>query len=110
MDYGYTTSYDDYSSGPTCAPPGYCMKNKSEWYNNNYGEPCYNSCPIACNWENEMSCFGGHDSMGCPMGDTCMSMEGPMVGNDGNPCYNYCPMTCGVNDTVCPGGIDWNGC
>ena len=46
---------------------------------------------------------------GCMMPDTCVSEP---IGLDGSKCYVSCltPPQAPVNNTVCPGGFDMNGC
>jgi len=39
-----------------------------------------------------------------------MPSKGGPVGIDGNECVVTCPMKCGVDDMICPGGKDPNGC
>merc|ERR1719383_198649 len=67
-------------------------------------------CPAwelpTCDWETEMPCWGGIDSEGCPMPDTCIPMSVQGV-YEGTECPNICPVTCGENEMVCPGGTDF---
>ena len=64
---------------------------------------CAANCPTYCN-NDQMSCFGGYDSQGCPLADTCMDWGYDM--GDGMFCHNYCPPTCHDGDMVCPGWKD----
>jgi len=72
-----------------------------------------NGCPeIAwpeCNYEEEISCWGGLDADGCEMPGFCFPNKNGMNGTDGTECWNSCPMMCGETEVICPGEF-YNGC
>merc|ERR1712018_618665 len=72
-----------------------------------------NGCPEVvwpeCNWETEMSCWGGYDADGCEMPGYCFPNHNGITGDDGTECWSSCPMTCGATEVLCPGDL-YNGC
>jgi len=72
-----------------------------------------NGCPELvwpeCNWEEEFTCWGGHDAEGCEMPSFCVPNHSNITGDDGTKCWSNCPMTCAETDVFCPGEL-YNGC
>merc|ERR1712226_29743 len=72
-----------------------------------------NGCPEQvwpeCNWEEELSCWGGLDAEGCEMPHYCFPNKNGMTGDDGTDCWSTCPMMCGETEVICP-GEPYNGC
>ena len=72
-----------------------------------------NGCPEQvwpeCNWEEELSCWGGLDAEGCEMPHYCFPNKNGMTGDDGTDCWSTCPMMCGETEVICPGEF-YNGC
>ena len=89
------------------------------------GMECPAHCPVNCGME-EMMCPGGEDPNGCMMPETCIPSKGTILifnlavlrliiilgpmGKDGVECPAHCPMHCGMDEIMCPGGEDFNGC
>ena len=73
-----------------------------------------------------MMCPGGEDPNGCMMPESCMPSKGTIsivnlavltlitilgpMGKDGVECPAHCPVNCGMDDVMCPGHMDDNGC
>ena len=73
------------------------------------GTNCTVTCPANCPFDMK-TCYGGSDSNGCPMSDTCINIPTDIYGNG-------CPVTCPADEPVCTddqisctGGKDYNGC
>jgi hypothetical protein len=70
-------------------------------------------CPVECVTSddpsiNEILCDKNIDHNGCPMESRC---EGScQTDNNGDPCPPLCPVTCQLNETMCMGWKQDNGC
>ena len=72
-----------------------------------------NGCPEMvwpeCNWDEEISCWGGYDADGCEMPSVCVPNHNGINGTDGTKCWSNCPMMCDETEVFCPGEL-YNGC
>ena len=70
----------------------------------NWGNPCWNSCPVFCH-EGEQVCGDGVDPWsGCKMSGWCE----PTMDTLG--CPKSCPPNCGPEEKHCWGGVGGDGC
>jgi len=83
-----------------CRMPDTCMPGKTAIIDN-WGNPCWNSCPVVCD-EGHQVCGAGTDPWsGCPVSGWCE----PLM--DWNDCPKHCPAQCGPEEVHCWGG--WDG-
>lgn len=83
-----------------CHMPDTCMPGKTDIIDN-WGNPCWNQCPVVCD-EGHQVCGAGIDPWhGCPVSGWCE----PLM--DWNDCPKHCPVQCGPEEVHCWGG--WDG-
>ena len=86
-----------------CPFPDWCMPIDSYW--DEYFPGCPpQSCPVTCDWENEVLCQEGWNGP-CPPTEFCAAKTSP-------ECPAFCPVTCDpTTEDFCPGVTDYiTGC
>ena len=71
----------------------------------NWGNPCWNTCPMTCH-EGDQVCGAGVDPWnGCNNPGWCEPAMDPVT-----ECPFHCPIACAETEMQCFGGMDANGC
>ena len=87
-----------------CMMPDICVPSQDTGTVDNWGNPCWNSCPVFCH-EGEQVCGDGVDPWsGCKMSGWCE----PTMDTLG--CPKSCPPNCGPEEKHCWGGVGGDGC
>ena len=87
-----------------CMMPDICVPSQDTGTVDNWGNPCWNSCPVFCH-EGEQVCGDGVDPWsGCKMSGWCE----PTMDTMG--CPKSCPTMCGPEEKHCWGGVGGDGC